>query len=762
MRSGLLLSVLCLAISFGSAQRQPAPVFLETPSLRFEISPGDGSYRLTDKAGGVVWRSNASRFGEVAVQVDGKTQRFALTAFDAGRDGNALVFTFHPIAGKPEAWVRVKARTGQDQRTVELSYEAPAEVKVESIRLLDDAFAISNADKGYVVVPVREGLLIPSDSGLSFSQRFGTSDYNGCHMEMLGLVKSGAAMLVTWSDPYVVAEVKSAAEPSAGGPAAQTLSTSLVLSKSARWLRVQALGKGDYVTIAKAYREVARQNGYLVTWAQKLKGHPERAKYFGASNVKLWQALDRRMNEESTQEVRVRVNWTFDEAAQVAEHLKRDLKLDKVLFGLGGFSRRGYDNQHPDILPAAAELGGNAGLTDCARRVQALGYLFALHDNYQDMYRDAPSWDEKWIMKAPDGGLVRGGIWAGGRAYITCSREAVKLAQRPQNLPAVKQSTNANSYFIDTTYAAGLYECFDPNHPLTKVDDIKWKQAISDYAREVFGSFGSEDGREWAIPHSDFFEGLTGVSGYYLPRDRNTDQLKATGGVMVPMFELVYRDCIAMYGKYGYNINNAAEYVLYHLMLGRPLNYHSIPNHVYWQNAPSAAEPTPGAGLKDAALFVPGENGWTQGLHPADRFLKNTHEILSPLNEITSRLPMTGHQFLTADRKAQRSVFGEGSRAVEVVVNVGDAPLQWRSKTGGDIELPPYGFLVEGPTFVAFRAQNWSGHRYASAPLFTMRSLDGKPLSESRRIQVYHGFGDAELPFGGVVKSVVKEAVLER
>ena len=71
--------------------------------------------------------------------------------------------------------------------------------------------------------------------------------------------------------------------------------------------------------------------------------------------------------------------------------------------------------------------------------------------------------------------------------------EAVELARRPQNLPAVKELSGAESYFIDTTYAAGLNECYDKNHPLTKLDDMKWKQAISDYAREVFGSFGLQN-----------------------------------------------------------------------------------------------------------------------------------------------------------------------------------------------------------------------------------------------------------------------------
>jgi hypothetical protein len=161
------------------------------------------------------------------------------------------------------------------------------------------------------------------------------------------------------------------------------------------------------------------------------------------------------------------------------------------------------------------------------------------------------------------------------------------------------------------------------------------------------------------------------------------------------------------------------------------------------------------------ALFVRAENGWAQGMHPADRFMKNTHEVLSPLNEITGRMPMTRHEFLTADRKTQRSVFSDGRQTVEVVVNMGDEPFQWKSKLGGAIELPAYGFLVESPEFVAFRAQTWSGHRYAAAPFFTLRSLDGKPLAQSRRIKVFHASGDAELQLRGSARSVVKEAVLE-
>lgn len=742
-----------LMFAWALCHAQTRPAVIETPALRFEASPADGSYLLTDKAANVAWSSARGRFGQISLLENGKAASYPLAAFEGAGAGNALTLTFRPIPGRKDDWVRVSISAEKDGRAVDFSYEAAPHLEVQEIRLLDEALPITAADHGYLVIPVREGLLIPADSGVAFTRRFGTSDYEGCHMNMIGLVKNGAAMLATWTDPYVVIEAKSAAE--AGG---QTLATSAVLRHSAQSLRLRPLGKGGYVTIAAAYREVARAAGLLVSWDRKIGENPERAKYLGASNIKLWQALRRRMNESSTEEVSQRVNWTFDEAAQVAEHVKNDLKIDRVLFGLGGWTRRGYDNQHPDILPAAAELGGNAGLADCAHRVMKLGYLFSLHDNYQDMYRDSPSWSEEWISKAADGSLIKGGQWDGGRAYITCSRKAVELARRPQNLTAVKKLTDANSYFIDTTYAAGLYECFDSLHPLTKAGDMQWKQAISDYAREVFGSFGSEDGREWAIPHADYFEGITGVSGTYFA---NKNLLRDTGGVAIPLFELVYHDAIAAYGKYGYDAAESADYVLDHMILGRTLNYHSVPDHLYWKDA-SAREPgPPPANGRDLALFVRAGNGWAEGMHPADRFLKNTHEVLSPINEITGKMPMTRHEFLTADRKVERSVFSDGNETLEVVVNLGEKPFQWQSKLGGAIELPAFGFLVESPGFVAFRSMAWGGRRYEAAPLFTLRSLDGQPLIRSRRVRVFHAMGDSRLQFRGSTRSVVKEDVLE-
>lgn len=109
--------------------------------------------------------------------------------------------------------------------------------------------------------------------------------------------------------------------------------------------------------------------------------------------------------------------------------------------------------------------------------------------------------------------MVSNGFWAGGQTWLVCSKKYIEPLER--NLPEVKRLFALNAYFIDQTFADQLRECFDPKHPLTKQEDMYYKQRMCDYAKSVFGVFGSECGREWAIPHSDFFEGLSGVSGRY-------------------------------------------------------------------------------------------------------------------------------------------------------------------------------------------------------------------------------------------------------
>lgn len=500
---------------------------LPAPCGIFELVTEAGRCRVTDKAGSAAWDF-------------GNPPGVAVTTNDA-----SVIITATPPDGK-------------------------------SIKILEGAFAIPPNVGGYALVPVREGLLIPADGPAQFSRQFATSGYEGCHMNMLGLVKNGSAMLVTWDDPYLTPEISKKPQ----GLTLSMLARRPPHAKGATPMSVKftPLGKGDWNLVASAYRQAAAAKGMAITLQNKANRNAELEKLFGASNAKLWTCLNRRRNEDSTADEKVTVHWTFDESAKVAEHLKRDLGIDHCLFMVGGWTEGGYDCRHPDALPANEECGGNDALADAVRRIKDLGYVACFHDNYQDMYRDAKSWDPRCLQKKPDGSPMKGGRWLGGRAWLVCAPETLRLASRPQNLPEIRRLFAPQAYFIDTTFAVDPQECFDPTHPLAKADDIRWKQKLADYSRDIFGLFGSECGREWAIPHSDFFEGLSGVSGRYF---HNLDPA-ALGAVVIPLFEMVYHDCEIVFGKYGYDPENAAEYVAHHALCARTLNYHSFPNHLYW------------------------------------------------------------------------------------------------------------------------------------------------------------------------------------
>jgi len=630
-------------------------------------------------------------------------------------------------------------------RAIEIRYEGAGDV-----RALGETLAVTAKEDGYIIVPCREGLLIPASGGKEFRRTFGTSDYEGTHMSMLAFSKANSALIVTWDDAYVFPEIRAAR---GSEPGASRLDAEFTLRRTARTLRLYPLGRTDWNGIASAYRAIAKAKGLAQTLGDKIRRDAHAEAMVGAANVKLWTCLDRRMDEESTKEESVTVHWTFDEAAQIAEHIRNDLGIDRCLFIIGGWTEGGYDCRHPDNLPANPECGGNERLAAAIKRIQDLGYVVSLHDNYQDMYRDAKSWDPKAIEKRPDGSLIAGGRWLGGRAYMVCAPKQVEFAKRPQNLPGIRALFPAWSYFIDTTYAVGPRECSDPDHPIGRNEDIAWKIDLSDYAREVFGLFGSECGREWALPHSDFFEGLVGVSGHYY-HNLKPDEM---GAIVIPFFEMVYHDCQVAYGKYGYDGSKAAEYVAHHVLCARPLHYHSIPDHLYWKASRTAPPPDP-RGVSHARC----DSGWAESMHPVDVFLKNTQEVLGPLHTATAHQALAKLEFLSADRSLRRATYGTGDDATVVLVNFGSADAEAALPLGGKVLLPPFGFAIEGPRFAAFCAKRWGGRDYPDVALFAIRPVGDEPIAKAARVRIFHGYGDPSIPWAGRTHEVRREAEIGR
>ncbi len=737
--------------------------------------------------------------------------------------------------------------------------------KVRSVRLFENAFGVTDADDGQLVLPQGIGKLLRVKAALP--QTLVLNTYSQLHMAMAGLVKQNSGLVLAWPEPETVLRVRVDWPKSDFVPGTRLAGVGIELYGRSHEVTIHPIGRAGYVDVAKAYRAIAKRNGWLMTWAEKRAKFPTVDAMFGAADFKpfvFMRTLPSSRFGGKTE--RTLVGYTFDEVTQCAEHWRNDLGIDKAMVVMAGWIHRGYDNQHPDVLPAAPECGGNQALARAAKQIKALGYLFGLHDNYQDMYRDAPSWDEKYLNRDRNGRVRRGGNWAGGQAYQVCAIEQVKLAARPDtNLPMIAKLFGPTIYFIDTTFAWGLVTCEAPAHPMTRYDDMVWKSKLCDLAKKHFGLFGSEKGREWAVPHADYMEGML------------SDKTRASkASNVIPLFPLVYGDCVNLYTHQGDRIGpGGGKKVLDHILYAENPVY-AFGRHIYWKGEGAKALPvqplTPkvkatgefefeityrwkvlgrvnknlhcfvhfthpkakraesiayqddhsldppiatwrpgtivevgprkvaipaqyagesllmigltgeggrqrlsnvfgGRGRYDlgairttpkgpvfvptrdtnAACFSRADSGWAEGMVATDRTIKNTYEVLSYLNRLTAETPMTDHAFVTPDHRVERSAFGN----VEIVVNYGPEPYEHRGAV-----LPAYGFLVTSPTFVAFHASRYNGIDYSPTALFTIRSLDGRPIEQSSKVRVYHGFGPKRVKIGGKVFEAAREEAI--
>lgn len=604
---------------------------------RVELNPSD--LQITVHAGGQDWSMMPSFSGDLIVEKEGLT--FALRLADAGeklispyqtgfKTGIKIALgNFRHEKNELDLQISlfVCLQGEQEELVCEL---VPAE---KTTAILECCWPGAIADTCFdtTIVPFMQGMLLPKDwpekVWLYDSACYG----RGLYMPWWGHQKENSAMLVLIETP---ADAGCRFEHPPKGPTKMQLKWIHSLGKLQypRRARLCFFENGNYVDMAKRYRQHVKESGHFVGLKEKIARNPLVERLIGCPVIhtgilshiqpesRYYHKETAAKNHELTtfdqraQQLRQLADKGFAPALVPGEPLPRAAGL--IYVHLDGWGFRGYDNLHPDILPPCPEAGGWQGMKDFAETCDQLGYVFAIHDQYRDYYLDAKSYDPRHTIIDRNGNRPYSSIWFGGKQSILCPRLALgHVKKNYQSL--LDHGVKVRGAYLDVFAVVPPDECYNPEHPASRADCLKYRGMCLDFIRSMGGIVSSEEPADWAIPHID----LVHHGPYALVPDPGHGPAM---GIPVPLFNLVYHDALLLpwsLGKGGWGIpQNDLGYL------------HGLSN----------------AGLPYLSL------------HPGEQELQQVRAMCA-LHQRVGLLEMTKHEFLDKSFRKQRTTFADGT-----------------------------------------------------------------------------------------------------
>ncbi len=328
-----------------------------------------------------------------------------------------------------------------------------------------------------------------------------------------------------------------------------------------RVVSYQFVNDADHVTLAKLYRKLAHQRGRLRLLSEKAEENPQLERFKGAPL--LTQTICVHDRRTFTYQV-----TSFTEVASRLQQFKKKTKLNTAVLLLAGWGRRGRDNLYPDVLPPCLEAGGVEGLRGLAAEVEKQGYLLALEDNYYDIYFDAPSFEEKYLIKGAGGKFLRDNSRAGGLSSTCCVRAAQEFLRRNLEVggcdcPSLLTVAEPHAYYLDRWLRT--CECYDPEHPLTRSQCREILADIFEYLGSKKLVVGTQAAQDWIQPYLDF---KFANHPWQVTQEGSPEKAEAVG-VPIPLTSLVYSDALLLPGQVTGNTEVAkAHAFLFTLMTG--------------------------------------------------------------------------------------------------------------------------------------------------------------------------------------------------
>lgn len=489
----------------------------------------------------------------------------------------------------------------------------------------------------YTLLNCRQGIMIPNTwktelRPIIFEGRFGAA---GGYMPWFGQVKDGSGYIAICETPW---NMGYCAEHPANGPYTHVgfwQEPSMGKMDYRRVVKYTMLENCDYNDLCKVYRNYVSEQGILRTLDEKAAKNSSVNELAGCSFVHFGIKAHVQPESELYDAENPEKNDCVVSFEQREEEIRklRQMGVEKLYLHLDGWAEPGYDNQHPDYMPACEEAGGWEKMKSLADAVHECGYMFGIHDQYRDYYLTAPSFDENYACRLSDGTIPRHQRWAGGSQSYLCATQAPYYVKR--NFSKLREmGIELDGAYLDVFTCNEGDECYNPEHRMTRKECYEFRNRCFNYLLSQGILSSSEEVNDWAVPSQVFC--------HYAPYDFMLEEPGTPKqGIPVPLYNLVYHDCVIqpwMMDK----ISDEEDYMLYALLNG---------------GAPYLIREAPYPGIDGAfSTEAEGAVSWEEIIRRC--------RVVAGLHEKVAKCEMIRHEIVEGNYAVQKTVFSDGTAVI--------------------------------------------------------------------------------------------------
>lgn len=515
----------------------------ENRHLRLEIDVEHIAFHVTERATGVVWRMAGPADDDIALRDSHGAGRTCALA-----DSTAKV-VLPARDGLPGAYIRlddlgIGVQVILDARDVVVEIDRLYGCGPLHVRdvLFPRHFQLPKESGAYSTWTVGQGSIVPATTHARFHHPEGYSEQE---MAWHGAFAGGCGMVAIAETPFDMYVAMSHREREAPSTFIRWLPSlgDLRYTRRVRYTFAKGL---DFVAQAKAYRRHMQRQGYFITLQEKARRNRNVARLRGAVVVNSMTAI-RRVRTHAYELNR------FADQAQWMLDLRKRSGIENAVMHVDGWGRFGYDSVHPETLPPNVEAGGAGALRAFREQARDIGWLFGLHDQYIDIYADAPSWDPAKFLIKENGSPNILNAWAGGKCAHLCYRESLAFVRRNyidgvrdqymyHNSPPIFAVCDPDASYLDCF--CRINECFNPTHPMTRSESVHLTRECLRTVREHGAGVvqSCEHPKFYAVPDLDFGWGIGHLKAdvHVVGGGSATEMI----GIPVPLWHLVFHDAV--------------------------------------------------------------------------------------------------------------------------------------------------------------------------------------------------------------------------